>query len=293
MKLAIDSFSYHRHFGEIYPGIEQDPGIRITTHEFLKRAHALGVEGVSLESCFIPDTSPEAAVQLRAGLGEFGLECVWAWGHPSGLCSGNAPEKVADLMRHTEFAAEIGAKVMRICCGGRRTRPSDWSAHKAKLLPLLKEAVAHARAFEVTLAIENHIDFLADELVELIETIDSPCLGICLDTANNLRILEDPAVSITKLAPYARTTHIKDVVASGKGNPRDFTFWPSVPVGKGIIDMRHAFNELRKHGYNGLLALEIDYLDPAYKSNDQAVEESVNYMRSLLGPAHGQMESGK
>ena len=41
MKPAIDSYCYHRHFGEIYAGIESDPGTRITLDDFLVRAHTL------------------------------------------------------------------------------------------------------------------------------------------------------------------------------------------------------------------------------------------------------------
>lgn len=280
MKLAIDSYTYHRHFGEIYPGLEKDPGARMTMFDFLDRAHALGVAGVSIESCFFTDPSPAQVAQLRERLDGLGLERVWAWGHPGGLQSGDAPEQLDDLKRHAVIAAAVGAGVMRICCGGRRTRPADWRLHKARLVPLLQEAVAHARDQGVVLAIENHIDFLADELVELIETIDSPWLGVCLDTANNLRLLEDPAVAIDKLAPYTRATHVKDVAAQG-GNPRDFAFWPSVPLGQGLIDLPRALAALRKHGYGGLLALEIDYLHPAFEE-DKAVIDSLDYLRGLL-----------
>jgi len=281
MKLAIDSYSYHRYFGEVYPDIETDPGTRLTMRDFLDKAHALGVSGVSIESCFIVNPSEEDLKELTTQLRTLELECVWAWGHPGGLRSGDAPEQVSDLKRHTEIAAEVGAKVMRICCGGRRTRPSDWATHKARLTPLLLEAAAHARAHDVVLAIENHIDFLADELVELVDSIDSPWLGVCLDTANNLRMLEDPGAAIEKLAPYARATHVKDIAAKG-GNPRDFSFWPSVPLGQGLIDIPRAFSDLRKHGYTGLLALEIDYLHPAYESDEKAISDSIDYMRSLL-----------
>ena len=219
---------------------------------------------------------------LRQKLDRFGFERIWAWGHPSGLCSGSAPEQVQDHLKyHTEIAAQIGAKVMRICCGSRHTRPKDWPNHKAALLPLLREAVDHSAAHGVALAIENHIDFLADELVELIETINSPWLGVCLDTANNLRMLEDPLKAALKLAPYARATHVKDIRASS-GNPHDFSFWPSVPLGRGLIDLPAIFAALRANEYEGLLALEIDYLDPNYKNDEQAISDSLNYMRGLL-----------
>ncbi len=281
MKLAIDSYCYHRYFGEVYAGLEQDPGRRMTMHDFLDRAHALAVSGVSIESCFIPHPSADEITALADRLKTLELECVWAWGHPGGLGSGRYPEQVADLKNHTEIAAAVGAKVMRICCGGRRTRLPDWAEHKALLLPLLHDAVAHASGHGVVLAIENHIDFLADELVELVETIDSPWLGVCLDTANNLRMLEDPAVAIEKLAPFARATHVKDITAQ-RGNPREFAFWPSVPLGKGLIDLPRAFDDLRKHGYTGLLALEIDYLHPDYASDERAIADSIGYMRGLL-----------
>jgi len=59
------------------------------------------------------------------------------------------------------------------------------------------------------LAMENHIDLLADEMAEIITTVNSPWLGVCLDTGNNLRLFEDPVVVAKTLAPWARATHIK------------------------------------------------------------------------------------
>jgi sugar phosphate isomerase/epimerase len=105
---------------------------------------------------------------------------------------------------------------------------------------------------------------------------------VCLDTANNLRILEDPMVATAKLAPYARASHVKDVAAR-RGNPREFSFWPSVPLGRGLIDIPETFRLLRAQGYDGLLALEIDYLHPDYGDDVQpAVDESIAFMRGLL-----------
>lgn len=282
MKLGIDSYCYHRYFGEIYPTIEKDPGSRITLREFLNRAKVLGVEAVSLESCFFPQLNDSSIDGIRDAVEEFGFDVVWAWGHPSGLRSGDEPEAVRDLAAHAKIAARIGAKVMRICCGGRRTRPASWATHKSKLLPLLREAVEYAEEQQVVLAIENHIDLLADELVELVTTIDSPYLGVCLDTANNLRMLEEPIEVIRKLAPFARASHVKDIMAQ-RGNPREFAFWPSVPLGKGLIDIPKAFELLRAANYDGVLALEIDYLHPAYGEDaGTAIAESIAYMRQLL-----------
>ncbi len=285
MKLGVDSYCWHRQFGDWYPEIQQDPGVRVSVWDVIARAKALGVAGISLEACYMPPLDAPTLARLRAALAGAGLEPVWAWGHPSGLSSGADPAAAKDLIAHIANASAVGARVMRICCGGRRTRPASWAEHKARLLPLLREIVGPAGEAGVVLAIENHIDLLADELVELIAAVDSPWLGVCLDTVNNLRLLEDPMKVAEKLAPHTRATHLKDCVA-WRGSPRDFSFWPSVPLGQGIIDIPGVLGLLAKEGYTGLLAIEIDYLHPKWgpKPGDEeaAIAASVRYLREVL-----------
>src|SRR5436190_23340569 len=78
MKLAIDSYCYHRYFGEVYPDLQTDPGKRMTVWDFIKRAKKHGVDGVSLESCFLPSFDDGFLDQLRDTLDEQGFERVWA-----------------------------------------------------------------------------------------------------------------------------------------------------------------------------------------------------------------------
>ncbi|MFF1383617.1 sugar phosphate isomerase/epimerase family protein [Arthrobacter sp. NPDC058288] len=63
------------------------------------------------------------------------------------------------------------------------------------------------------MALENHADLHANEMLELLTTIDNPHLGICLDTPNNLRMFDDPALVVEALAPHAKAVHLKDVAA--------------------------------------------------------------------------------
>lgn len=281
MQIAIDSYCYHRYFGEVYPGLERSPDRRMTLDDVIDRAIAFAVEGVSLESFMLDDASPERLVGLRRKLDDAGLARVWAWGHPDGLASGQRPEALEDLFAHIEVANALGAGVMRICAGGRRTRPAAWADHRRDLLPLLQRAAERAEARGVVLALENHVDLLVDEMLELLAAVDSPALGVCLDTANNLRLLEDPMAAIEALAPHARATHLKDITAF-RGDPRTFGFWPSVPLGRGLIDIPRTLRLLRRHDYRGLLALEIDYLHPAHGDEESAIATSLDYLRRTL-----------
>lgn len=285
MKIAVDSYCYHRYFGEFYAELELPPQVTMSLDDFIDRAAQHGVSGVSIESFMLKDPSAKYLETLRGKLDATGLERVWAWGHPDGLCSGQRPQALDDLCRHIDIGKKLGANIMRVCAGGRRTRPNAWPDHKQALLPLLERASDYAAEQAMVLAIENHADLLADEMLEVIDDIGSPALRVCLDTANNLRMLEDPMQSIEKLAPYAVATHIKDVCAY-RGNPRTFSFWPSVPLGQGIINIPRTLELLKRNNYQGLLALEIDYLHPAYQhrdGNEEAViQESLDYLQTCL-----------
>jgi sugar phosphate isomerase/epimerase len=279
---AIDSFCYHRFFGQWYEGLETDPGSRLTAIDFVKKAKAMGARGVSIESCFFDGFSDALLDELRRSLDDNALERVWAWGHPRGLRSGADPAALEDLISHIGIAKRLGAGVMRVCAGGRGTRPDSWTKHMAQLLPMLQRAADVAAREGVVLAVENHLDLYADELVELIEALGSPNIGVCFDTANNLRMFEDPLGVARKLAPYAKATHIKDVVAF-RGDPKVFSFWPSVPAGKGLVGLSDILGVLRSMGYRGLLALEVDYLHPDYAGEDEAVKEGLDFLEEWAG----------
>src|SRR4051794_5527798 len=104
MRIGLDSYSYHRFFGEWYPGLQDDPGRRMTFDEFLERACALGVAGVSIESCFMHDLGSASIDRIRDRLDRYGFERVWAWGHLDGLSSGSDANAEADHGRknHSE-----------------------------------------------------------------------------------------------------------------------------------------------------------------------------------------------
>jgi sugar phosphate isomerase/epimerase len=281
MKIAIDSYCYHRYFGEVYPGLQHPPDRDMTVWDFLKRARQFGVAGVSLESCYLPSFDDDFLNRLRETLDSYGFERVWAWGHPNGLCSGTDRQAARDLVRHLAYAHKVGAHVMRIVGGSRRTRPASFALHKRRLGGMLRKLLPEAEHHNIVLALENHIDLLAEEMVDLITSLDSPWLGVCLDTGNNLRLHEDPLVVAEKLAPFAKATHVKDLWVR-PGDPKDFAFWPSVPLGQGLVDIDRVIAWLRKARYQGLLAIEVDYLHPDYGDEDRAVSASVKYLKSLL-----------
>ena len=111
MKVGIDSYCYHRFFGEVYPE-QLAPERKMKLEDFLKRARELEVDGVSIESCFVPRYDREYLTGIRGMLDEYNLDCVWAWGHPDGLEGGKNEKAYDDMIKNREYEVDIGAKVM-------------------------------------------------------------------------------------------------------------------------------------------------------------------------------------
>ena len=280
MKIGIDSYCYHRYFGEVYD-FQQDPGKRITFDYFLKRSRELGVDVVSLETCFFPENEKDFLKKIKALLVENELDSVVAWGHPDGFEGGKKPEAVEDLKKHLKTCQELNSQVMRIVVSSLSFRHEPHGPQIEKVSKILKDVMPLFEDYEVKLAVENHFDFTSDELNEIIERVGSSYLGVTFDSGNALRIGENPIEAAGKLIDKIFATHIKDVAPLYGGNPADWYFFASVPAGKGIIDFPALIQVFKNNRYQGSLTLEIDYLDPKYGDEDQAVAESISYLRKI------------
>ena len=279
MKVGIDSYCYHRLFGEVYP-FQTPTRERWTADDFVKRAAELHVDGVSLETCFLPGSASGFWERLKERLEANRLEAVLAWGHPDGLEGGTNTGALADLVRSIFVASDLGCKVMRIVGSSLRFRDQPHEPQLQRLAGMLREATKVAADQGVILAMENHIDFTAREILQLIEAVGSPNLGVNFDTGNALRLFEDPVEEARLLGPYIHATHIKDLIPRKGGSPREWNFWESVPAGHGVVDVEGVMKVLRDEGYPGILCVEVDCLRQSWEE-DQAVEMSLDYLRSV------------
>ena len=281
MKIGIDSYCYHRFFGEVYPQ-QSVPERRMTLEDFLRRAHELGVDGVSIESCFVPDCGALYLGRVREMLDGFGLDRVWAWGHPDGLAGGTNPAAYADMIRNLEYARAIGATVMRVVGSSLRFRREPHAPQLERLARMFSEAVKQAERFGIRLAVENHIDFTADEMLQLLAEVGSPFLGINFDTGNFLRLQDDPVTGMEKLARHVLATHVKDLRVRPGVATDEWYCLSSVPVGDGVVDNMRLAQMLADVGYEGFLAVEIDFLHPDFGGDeDAAVARSVGELRRI------------
>ena len=286
MKIGIDSYCFHRFFGEVYEG-QPVPKTTMTMEDFLAFAVELGVDGVSLESCFFPSMEASWSRHLKASLDAHGLERVYAWGHPQGLEDGENRAAFEDMIAQIDNAERIGAKVMRVV-PGPGSGDYRYLPRQPRLDVLARwfdEAVRFAGPRGVKLAAENHGDYTAQEMLWLIEAVGSPYFGVNFDTGNFMRLLDDPIDAMQKLGKYVFATHIKDLNVRRGVSAAEWFFFSSTPVGQGLIDVAEILRLLTDAGYNGLLAVEIDHLHPDYGYDEHAaVRQSIGELRRLVAP---------
>lgn len=281
MKIGIDSYCFHRFFGEVYPEQEQPP-FSMTMDDFLDLAKELDVDGVSLESCFFPSYDDAFLADLKAKLDDYGFDRVYAWGHPDGLERGQNQAEYDDMVASIDRAVAIGADTMRVVASSLMFRHEPHQPQIEALVKQFKQAVPLAEAAGVKLAVENHIDFTSAEMVQMIEAVGSPNFGINFDTGNFLRLLDDPLKGMDKLAKYTYATHIKDLKVNPNAAPDDWYFFSSTPVGDGLIDNQALAQKLKDSGYTGFLAVETDFLHPDYGNDEHAaIRTSVANLKAL------------
>ena len=281
MKIGIDSYCYHRLFGEVYD-IQEVPEQQKTIDDFLELAKRLDVDGVSLETCFLPSLEDGYLKELGAKLTDYGFDTVFAWGHPNGLERGLNQEAFEEMKALIPKTKLIGTDVMRITGSAFDWRHENHREQIERLVPMYQEAVKIAEDCGVKLAAENHIDFTSDEMLEMIQRVDSPNFGINFDTGNFLRLLDDPVKGMEKLAPYVFSTHIKDLKMHPTARPDDWYFFCGVPVGLGMVDNMKLAEILSKHNYQGFLAVEIDAPAPEWLNmEDEAIAVSVHNLKKI------------
>jgi sugar phosphate isomerase/epimerase len=296
MKLGIDSYSFHRYFGEIYPGLQEDPGIKWDmTEDFVPFAAGQDVEEVALESIFFPVFDDGYCANLSGALDGAGLERILGWGHPDGLRGGFDEEALADLKRHIPQAPKLGVKIVRMVASSMLYVDEPRAPQIVNTIRMIKEAVEVAAEHDVTLALENHIDFTGPEMLQILEGVDSERLRVNLDTGNPIRVYEDPVECARVLAPYVISTHTKDVTTAGKGGSpaTRFPFFPSCPTGSGVVDFEGVMAELEKVGFTGSLGIELDLIaEPwADKPETELVTQSLDYLRELMASRPARVEA--
>lgn len=207
------------------------------TYAFLEHCDALGAGGIQ---AFLSSTDPAYARKLRARAEKAGMYLEFMIGMPG--------EDTSAFEAAVKAAREAGGLCVRAnCMPGRRYENiaslEEWKRRDAEARQAIGRALPIVEKYGIPLAIENHKDWTADEMAALMKEKSSEHFGVCLDTGNNIALLDDPMEVVEKLAPYALCSHVKDM---GVARCRDGFLLSEMPFGEGFLDMRRVVAAIRR-----------------------------------------------
>lgn len=271
-RLGLAAYSF-RQFFEWNLGREQaapnPEAKRLTPASFIDLAADLGCDAAELTSYYFPPNADMAALRdLRRHAFLRGIAI-------SGGAVGNSftrprgPEldaEIAAVNAWIDKTAALGAPHLRVFAGNV---PAGGTLDEARrsCIAALEACAEHAGRAGVMLGLENHGGIVADAdgLLDIVEAVKSPWLGVNLDTGNFQ--VADPYAELARCVPYAVNVQYKAEIARAVGGPKE------------PADAARIMHLLRDGGYQGVVTLEYEMAADPFA----AVPEHLRRLRDLIG----------
>ena len=291
MRLGVHTFCLNLHgIGQGWAGFALPWPRQLSTFELFDKLCAWGLDGVHLDDAVLESLEAPYLREVRAAAEERGLYIEYNlsmdWDH-RGIGIQH------DIGDGVEIAHHLGADVVKVGMDMVRPHPVSGSRFHPQVVgrleemtTLLKRHAPGAAEWGVRIAVENHTDLFSDELLWLLDKVDQPNVGACIDTANACHVMEDPMQAIEKLAPRAFTNHFRDDRIEFEISGFRLT---GCALGEGDIDIKRAYELIRdtspceRINIETDLAIPLDDMREAMRTEEDALLRSIRYCRDVLG----------
>ncbi len=217
---------------------------------------------------------------------------------------GSTDEEIKRVKHMVDCAEALGVNKMRMDM--TRGYPIDSSEFKSfdALLPTLanaaREIAEYAKDKGILIMTENHGFFSQDSrrVEKLYDAVNHPNFALLCDIGNFLCADEDPALAVTRVAPYSRYVHVKDFIVKpyscddpGEGSfrSRGGNFLRGTVLGHGNVPVKHCLRQLMACGYDDVISIEFEGLEESVEAlriglaNIKRFVAEIENERRLLG----------
>jgi sugar phosphate isomerase/epimerase len=252
-RLGIGSSSYGIRFGHERRNRPAQP-LSDPLH-FLEYCRSIGAGGIQTGLGTLDSSAQRKLRHTAERHGMFVEASLRLPGEKSGL---------SDFKEAVRIAKNAGAGVIRsVMLSGRRYETfdsfKDFEAFAERSWTSLTLAEPILRNNRMYLALENHKDWRISDMLALLKRMSSEFVGVCVDTGNNIALLDDPLALVQAFAPYAKSVHLKDM---GVEEYDEGFLLSEVPLGEGYLDMPRIVNILRAAHPGLRFSLEMITRDP-------------------------------
>ncbi len=207
-----------------------------------------GIKGISYNDMFFKNFDDAYLDQIVAAVKKADrvVTCYVIEGNLAGPDPVRRQQQIEADKRKVRVAHRLGAPIVRINIGATGPRENaDDTLGIERVTEAFKELLPVARELNIRISIENHggVSKTADNIVKIIKATDSKWVGALLDFGNfpaEVRYEE-----ISKIAPYAITTHVKINEFDEQGEAKSYDF-PKV------------LETLKKSNFKGPISIEYE-----------------------------------
>ena len=191
--------------------------------------------------------SPEAIKRTRAGFKDAGLS-ISAIDTSAMLASAKHVDKSrTEAVAAIDMAAALDAPFIRVF-GGDATNGESQAIATERLVEELARLGRYASDANVAVLLETHDAYgTGAQVAEVLAQVRHNSVGALWDIYNSAAIGEDPAASLSHLAPYLQFVHVKD----GRYSTSQYCL-----LGDGDAPIRECVSMLIAHGYDGDISVE-------------------------------------
>ena len=235
--------------------------------KFLDFCAAHGCDGAELTSYYFPaDVSDAMLLAVRRHAFLRGVSVTGtAVGNTFALPDGPELEKEkAGVRQWIDRAAVLGAPHIRVFAGS--AKGIDEAAARKQVIRSLEELGSYAATKGVWLGVENHGGVVAtpDGLLEIVRAVQSPAVGINLDTGNFHGV--DPYADLERCVPWAVNVQVKVEMR------------PAGAKAAEPADLTRLCGMLKSAGYQGWVTLEYEARPDPFV----AVPEHLKALRAAM-----------
>ncbi|HOD83029.1 MAG: Xylose isomerase-like TIM barrel [Planctomycetes bacterium ADurb.Bin126] len=252
-RVAVSTYSFWRF----------RPDSKLSIEECIRQASAMGFDGVEVlhrqmdgeERSYVQSLKRTALVE---GVDLCGLSIHQGFLYPD---AEQRKKNVEHTIRCIELAYQLGIPTVRVNTGRWGTSKSFDELMKRRgiedrlpgvsddqafawVIDAFRQCIPKARECGVVLGLENHwgLALTPEGLLRIVNAVDSPWLGVTMDTGN---FLEDPYDRLEKIAPKAVYVHAKTYYGGG--------IWYALD-----LDYDRIARLLRQNNYHGYVSLEFE-----------------------------------
>jgi sugar phosphate isomerase/epimerase len=271
-------------------GIQADPRPKeMTLFQLMDNAVEWGLDGLHITGCDLETKDDAHLAEVRQEAEKRGLYLEYNFS----LNEEFDPRLTDSIAEGIRIANGLGSDLGKISMDIRRPRPLYGSCFHPQVMRQLcdvcDEVVQCLPLLEKTgvrLALENHTETFADEVLWVIRQVNHPLVGACVDTVNSMSVLESPQYATELLAPYAFNNHFCD----HKLDRDQFGIrFHGVALGDGDIDCFKTLDTIIKHSPTDRITFEIEWdmendtVEEAREKQFDACLRSIKYAREVLG----------